>query len=33
MREIEQSRTPEALYSAIEKYSAASEDLQRQERH
>ena len=28
--EIEQSETPEALYSAIEKYSAASEDLSRE---
>jgi hypothetical protein len=30
MKEIEQSRTPEALYSAIEKYSAESEDLSRE---
>ena len=28
--EIEQSETPEALYSAIEKYSAVSEDLSRE---
>jgi len=30
MKEIEQSRTPEALYSAIEKYPAESEDLSRE---
>jgi len=30
MKEIEQSKTPKALYSSIEKYSAESEDLSRE---